>query len=137
MPGDITYKEWYNKYVKPHETPTGKGDWGLDDSGQILATDFIKAGTHYRTLPRYKSNAVVEYYTYKKRQKNYNLYDENGFLAKQINLGDHNNRKQHLFGKSGEHAHDVGVKNGKLDRSDARELTKEERRMFLGGDEVD
>ena len=40
---------------------------------------------------------------------------------------DHGNRKQHPFGKNGEHAHDIIWKDGKIAERRIRELTDQER----------
>ena len=57
-----------------------------------------------------------------------NYYDENGKQTKQISNHDHGNPKNHPFGKNGEHAHDYSYdENGDVTRSEARNLTDEER----------
>ena len=57
-----------------------------------------------------------------------NYYDGNGKQTKQVSNHDHGNPKNHPFGKNGEHAHDYSYdENGDVTRSEARNLTDEER----------
>lgn len=74
------------------------GKWETTSGGKIITTDAGPTSQHYRTPIRKAPNAVSMYYTNKKAQKNFDLYDENGYLLKQINLGNHNNKKNHPFG---------------------------------------
>ena len=56
-----------------------------------------------------------------------NYYDDSGRWILQVTNNDHGNRKQHPFGKNGEHAHDIIWKDGKIAERRVRELTDQER----------
>lgn len=56
-----------------------------------------------------------------------NYYDDSGRWVLQVTNNDHGNRKQHPFGKNGEHAHDIIWKDGKIAERRVRELTDQER----------
>lgn len=64
----------------------------------------------------------------KKGGTNRNYYDADGLWCKQISNYDHGNAKQHAYGKSGEHAHDIIWKDGEIVGRPARELTEDERK---------
>lgn len=130
--GDLNYEEWYNKYVKGYGEPTGKGDWSTDKSGKIVPTKEIPAGIHYRTSLKGESNGVVQYKTNGNKQTNYDLYDENGFIAKQVHLGNHGNAKRHNLGTVEtpiyEHVHEWTLdKDGKLKPNKGCAITSEGR----------
>lgn len=60
---------------------------------------------------------------------NRNYYGYDGRQTKQISNHNHGNAKAHQLGKHGEHAHDYTFgSDGKLTRSEARELTDDERK---------
>lgn len=109
--GDMAYKDWYNKYIKPSTLPTGVGKWEKDENGVVIPTAIISG--RYSPSLKGEPNSVVQN-TNKSGQINRNFYDSNGFLTKQIHNGPHNNIKQHPFGKEGEHAHYWQYENGKV-----------------------
>jgi len=109
--GDMPYKEWYNRYIKPSNSPTGIGDWAKDENGIIIPTEIIT--DRYSPTIKGEPNSVIQY-TNKSGQTNRNFYDSNGFLTKQIHNGPHSNKKHHPFGERGEHAHYWQYENGKV-----------------------
>lgn len=56
-----------------------------------------------------------------------NYYDAEGKWSKQLTNNDHGNKKNHPFGKKGEHVHDIKWKDGKVVERKVRELTDIER----------
>lgn len=123
--GDMAYKEWYNKYVKPSTLPTGIGEWVKDKNGIIIPTTI----TTDRYSPKVKGepNSVIQYYTQKSKQVNRDFYDSNGWLAKQIHAGSHGNIKLHPFGDDGEHMHIWKYEDEKIVDRRAVEIPKHER----------
>ncbi|MUP47738.1 hypothetical protein C3L57_00605 [Veillonellaceae bacterium M2-8] len=91
--GDLNYEEWYNKYVKPHVEPTGKGVYQYTEVGMIIPT--ISIPKNYRYSPKLKAepNAVIEYFTLQGKQRNIHVYDENEFPSKWFHMGVHGNQK--------------------------------------------
>ena len=67
---------------------------------------------------------------------NYDLYNNSGQLIGQINWTNHNNPKQHPFGKKGEHKHIIKWINNKMQRGKAEKLSKNDYILF-GGEEND
>lgn len=140
VPADMTYAEWYNKYIRPWNVPTGNGNWATDKQGRVIITKRIPKDTrNFRTVTHAAPNSVIMHYGKPgpHEQMDYDLYDENGYLAMQIHCGNHAMPKHHKFGEFGEHAvHWVWVeKSGKWSGhpSKNRELTEKERRMVHNG----
>ena len=132
IPKNITYESWYNTYIEPRLVPTGEGKWPKRKDGTIIVTKKLPAS--HQSIPlRGVPNSVVMRQTPKKnKQYDFGFYDSNGFMALQIHCGDHGNRKSHLFGRVGEHAHDwqwskdkKGKWNGRPDKG--RDLSEKER----------
>ena len=134
--GDLNYEEWYNKYVKPHVEPTGKGAYQYTEAGKIIPTKTITQSIHYRTKRRMNPNDVIERFTGKHHCRTFDIYDANGFLCLRIDLGNHGNRKQHPYGANGEHKHIITWENGKPIHGKAQALTEDDYKMF-GGDKDD
>lgn len=132
VPADMTYAEWYNKYIQPSMIPSGKGNWKTDDDDKIIVTQRIPASSHYRPSLKGTPNSVVEYTTMRGTQRNYALYDENGFIAVQIDYGNHGNSKQHPYGANGEHKHLWAWQDGKPKRSKPQGLSAKEQHVFRG-----
>lgn len=132
VPADMTYTEWYNKYIQPSMIPSGKGNWKTDDDDKIIVTQRIPASSHYRPSLKGTPNSVVEYTTMRGTQRNYALYDENGFIAVQIDYGNHGNSKQHPYGANGEHKHLWTWQDGKPKRSKPQDLSAKEQHVFRG-----
>lgn len=132
---DMDYEEWYNRYVKPNNSPTGKGDWKTDETGELVITKIIPEEAHYSTAKRGEPNSVVMHYGTNK-QHDFDLYDENGFVHLQIHCGDHGNRKRHPFPENGEHAAvwlwSFANGNWKPTIQGNHELTDQERRWVNG-----
>lgn len=131
VPGDLTYKEWYNEYVKPGTEATGRGTYSYTEAGHIIATKVIPSSQRYCTSRRAEPNAVIEHYTLRGTQKNYDIYDEHGFITKQIHLGHHGQPKRHNFGTLNNpeyrHVHSWVVVDGKISKPDkGRKIRKEE-----------
>ena len=131
-PADITYQQWYNKYIQPSMIPSGKGNWKTDGDDKIIVTQRIPASSHYRPSLKGTPNSVVEYTTMRGTQRNYALYDENGFIAVQIDYGNHGNSKQHPYGANGEHKHLWTWQDGKPKRSKPQDLSAKEQHVFRG-----
>lgn len=132
VPADMTYEEWYNKYIQPSMIPSGKGNWKTDDDDKIIVTQRIPALSHYRPSLKGTPNSVVEYTTMRGTQRNYASYDENGFIAVQIDYGNHGNSKQHPYGANGEHKHLWTWQDGKPKRSKPQDLSAKEQHVFRG-----
>lgn len=132
VPADMTYQQWYNKYIQPSMIPSGKGNWKTDGDDKIIVTQRIPASSHYRPSLKGTPNSVVEYTTMRGTQRNYALYDENGFIAVQIDYGNHGNSKQHPYGANGEHKHLWTWQDGKPKRSKPQDLSAKEQHVFRG-----
>lgn len=132
VPADITYQQWYNKYIQPSMIPSGKGNWKTDGDDKIIVTQRIPASSHYRPSLKGTPNSVVEYTTMRGTQRNYALYDENGFIAVQIDYSNHGNSKQHPYGANGEHKHLWTWQDGKPKRSKPQDLSAKEQHVFRG-----
>lgn len=134
IPKNITYESWYNTYIEPRLVPTGEGKWPIRKDGTIIITKRIS--DHQRTPIKGEPNSVVAHQSKKSNDEiDIDLYDENGFLALQVHLGDHGNRKNHPYGEFGEHVHPRQWQkdgNGKWKGGPnvVRELTPKERRWF-------
>lgn len=128
---DLSYEEWYNKYVKPHVERTGKGVYQYTEVGKIIPT--ISISKNYRYSPKLKAepNAVIEYFTLQGKQRNIHVYDENGFPSKWFHMGAHGNPKNHPYGRYGEHVHDFSLSDNC--KRNKRNLTKAEYIMINGG----
>lgn len=96
--------------------------------GTIVVTDDWTDKRHPHIDPQYKPFAVIETLSQNGTQHDRSYFDGNGVLVKQINGGPHGNIKKHPFGKHGEHRHDVSLINGKIERSNPRDLTDLERK---------
>ena len=127
VPADMTYKQWYEKYVKSIEKSTG---YQYNKDGTVIITDDWKNQGKV-TIPReYKPFAIIETVETKGgvTQINRNFYDSNGFLSKQIHTGNHGNSKNHPYGKNGEHIHNYKWKqNSKKPERTTKELSKQDR----------
>ena len=63
VPADMTYNEWYKKYIEPTIIPTGNADWKTNEQGYVVVTKQIsRSSKHYRTAPRAEPNAVIMHY---------------------------------------------------------------------------
>lgn len=111
--GNMTYQEWYRKYVdseKPLQNAVGQ--------------DIIKMR---KTMPKGQPNSITQVET-KKGGISRNYYDDSGNWSRQVTNNNHGNARQHSFGGHGEHAHDIIWKDGKIVDRPARELTMQERK---------
>lgn len=140
MPADMTYEEWYNKYIESTIIPTGNANWKTNEQGYVIVTKQIpKIIKHYRTAIHAEPNSVVMHYGKPgpHEQMDYDFYDENGYLAMQIHCGNHLMPKKHKFGEFGEHAAhwEWTQKEGKWKGHPLpnTELTEKERRLVHGG----
>lgn len=92
VPADMTYEEWYNKYIESTIIPTGNANWKTNEQGYVIVTKQIpKIIKHYRTATHAEPNSVVMHYGKPgpHEQMDYDFYDENGYLAMQIHCGNH------------------------------------------------
>ena len=80
-------------------------EWKITNTGRIIPTKIIDTKEHYRTLVQGNPNDVIQYFTGRNSDINYDLYNNSGQLIGQINWTNHSNPKQHPFGKKGEHKH--------------------------------
>lgn len=133
VPKNMPYETWYNTYIEPRLVPTGKGKWPTRKDGTIIATQILE-DSHKRIPIRSEPNNIV---LLKKHsgQHYFIFYDDNGFTAMHVHLGDHGNRKQHPYGEFGEHVHDWQWHKDEKGKwkggpSAVRELTPKERRWF-------
>lgn len=122
--GNLDYEEWYNKYVKRYTEPTGKGTYRYTEEGRIIPTKIIPKNQRYSPKLKAEPNDVIEYYTLQGKQRNVNVYDNNGFAAKWFHMGNHGNHKKHPYGKFGEHVHDFSISQNP--KENKRDLTQEE-----------
>lgn len=111
-------------------------EWEITNKGRIVPTKIIDKKEHYRTLVQGNSNDVIQYFTGRNSDINYDLYNNSGQLIGQINWTNHNNPKQHPFGKKGEHKHIIKWINNKMQRGKAEKLSKNDYILF-GGEEND
>lgn len=81
------------------------GEIRYNDYGQVIATDDWKSKNHPKIPAVYKPNAVIETASQNGQQIDRTFYDEKGRMMKQVHSGAHGNRKQHPYGKNGEHVH--------------------------------
>lgn len=130
VPGDLTYKEWYNEYVKPTTKPTGKGTYKFTENGKIIPTVTASKTKRYSPTRKGEPNAVIEFFTQRGKQRNIHVYDENGFIAKWFHMGAHGNAKNHPYGARGEHVHDFSISDNP--KKNRRELSENEY-ILMGG----
>ena len=129
--GDLNYEEWYNKYVRRYVEPTGKGIYQYTEAGKIIPTISIPKSHRYSPKLKAEPNAVIEYFTLRGKQRNIHVYDENGFPSKWFHMGAHGNRKNHPYGRYGEHVHDFSLSDNS--KRNKRNLTEAEYIMINGG----
>ncbi|MEG2354257.1 MAG: hypothetical protein RSB70_06465 [Clostridium sp.] len=98
--------------------------------GIIKITDDHK-GEHYSIPTTYKPYAVVEIskvYKNGYEQIDRTFYDKDGRMKKQVHSGHHDRKKQHPYGKHGEHTHTYQWDNeGKLIGKKVKEFTNKDR----------
>ena len=95
VPADMTYKEWYQRYVD--RMSTGEKIFAHHD----LENGIIKADKSNVKGTAYGVNLV----TSKKGGKTWNFYDGSGLQYLQVSDNDHGHKKESVFGTHGEHAH--------------------------------
>lgn len=98
------------------------------DDGTVVVTDDWRQREHPHLPQRYAPNAVVDTLSQNGRQRDRTFFDKNGQQIRQVSNGPHSNRKQHPYGKNGEHAHDIIWKDGQIIGRPHRELTDAERK---------
>lgn len=78
-----------------------------NSNGTLYVTDDWKLKKHPHINRKYKPFAVVEVIEIKGDyiQINRTIYDEKGYMHKQIHSGHHGNYREHPYGKNGEHIH--------------------------------
>ena len=109
---DMTYQEWYEWKMKAQTVQNAAG------------YDIIEVK---KTTQNAEPNSITQVVS-KQGGISRNYYDSDGKWVKQISNNNHGNRKQHPFGKNGEHAHDIVWKDGEIVERLVRELTIEERK---------
>lgn len=100
VPADMTYNQWYNKYIDLK--PVGEGTWKVDTEGRIVPTLQITDKGHFKPKTKSKPNDVIVHYE-RNGQRDYDIYDSHGFMTMQIHCGDHGFPKTHPYGIKGEH----------------------------------
>lgn len=95
VPADMTYKEWYQRYVD--RMSTGEKIFAHHD----LENGIIKADKSNVKGTAHGVNLV----TSKKGGKTWNFYDGSGLQYLQVSDNDHGHKKESVFGTHGEHAH--------------------------------
>ena len=95
VPADMTYVEWYQRYVD--RTSMGEKIFAHHD----LENGIIKADRSNVKGKVYGVNLV----TSKKGGKTWNFYDGSGLQYLQVSDNDHGHKKESVFGTHGEHAH--------------------------------
>lgn len=134
----MTYEEWYNKYVKPKTIPTGKGTHEFNEDGTIKPTIEVSKDERYKVKVKARPNEVIKYWSkFEKgnKQLNLTLYDEHGFMYKQLHYGHHGFPKKHAFSDAEGiekyyHTHEIKYdENHKVDNenSSVSAMTEEER----------
>lgn len=109
---DMTYQEWYEWKMKAQTVQNAAG------------YDIIEVK---KTTQNAEPNSITQVVS-KQGGISRNYYDSDGKWMKQISNNNHGNKKQHPFGKNGEHAHDIVWKDGEIVERLVRELTIEERK---------
>lgn len=109
---EMTYQEWYAWKMQSQTVQNAAG------------RDIIKVN---RTTPHGIPDSITQV-TSKQGGISRNYYDSEGRWIRQISNNNHGNKKQHPFGRNGEHAHDVIWENEKIVDRPARELTENERK---------
>ena len=109
---DMTYQEWYEWKMKAQTVQNAAG------------YDIIEVK---KTTQNAEPNSITQVVS-KQGGISRNYYDSDGKWVKQISNNNHGNKKQHPFGKNGEHAHDIVWKDGEIVERLVRELTIEERK---------
>ncbi len=96
-----------------------------------------KSGIIKLTISGHKSaptkatpNSVIDHISSKTgKVDKRSFYDEKGLKVKDIHTTDHGNRKNHPYGKNGEHAHDyTWCKDGNVKHGKPRDLETKERK---------
>lgn len=95
VPADMTYEDWYQRYVD--RTSMGEKIFAHHDLGNGI----IKADRSNVKGTAYGVNLV----TSKKGGKTWNFYDGSGLQYLQVSDNDHGHKKESVFGTHGEHAH--------------------------------
>jgi len=109
---NMTYQEWYEWKMKAQTVQNAAG------------YDIIEVK---KTTQNAEPNSITQVVS-KQGGISRNYYDSDGKWMKQISNNNHGNKKQHPFGKNGEHAHDIVWKDGEIVERLVRELTIEERK---------
>ena len=103
---------------------------GVDNfsEGSIIKVIPTKVIEGYSPPPiKSKPNDVIDHKGNNGKIKTRSFYDNNGNKIKDINTDNHDNPKNHPYGRNGEHAHDYTWKNNKIVGRNTRELTDTER----------
>ena len=94
-------------------------------SGKIKPDAVIEG--HERTPSKTEPLSIIDHRDYKGAIDKRIYYDESGRPYFEINTTNHANAKNHPYGKTGEHAHDIKWEDGKAKRQ-TRELSTQERK---------
>ena len=129
VPADMTYKEWYSKYVdEKGKSVKRKAFDKAIKNGTIVSVSGTTIG-HTPPGKRGLPNSVVQHNATNGDVLGRTYYDARGFKMKDVHFTNHKQPAHHPYGKIGEHAHDfVFDDEGKFVSRSTRELTDDERK---------
>lgn len=129
VPADMTYKEWYSKYVdEKGKSVKRKAFDKTIKNGTIVSVSGTTIG-HTPPGKRGLPNSVVQHNATNGDVLGRTYYDARGFKMKDVHFTNHKQPARHPYGKIGEHAHDfVFDDEGKFVSRSTRELTDDERK---------
>ncbi|HFO0024212.1 TPA: minor capsid protein, partial [Streptococcus pneumoniae] len=129
VPADMTYKEWYSKYVDGNRESIKRKAFDKTIKDGIIVS---VSGTTIGHTPPGKiglPNSVVQHNATNGDVLGRTYYDARGFKTKDVHFTNHKQPARHPYGKIGEHAHDfVFDDEGKFVSRSTRELTDDERK---------
>lgn len=137
VPGNMTYKEWEQAFVK---------GGAKDDMEQLSISDFLEKSVekgrndgiikvtrvvsgHGGAPKKETPGAIIDHIGKNGKVETRTFYGKDSYKEREITNHDHGYPKKHPYGKHGEHAHDYKWNEaGKLIERTTRELTEIERK---------
>ena len=124
----MNYRDWERVYVKKEiSLEDWKKSLNKKENDVIIKVTKTISG-HVKVPIQGIPNSVVDFLGKDGKTNNRVIYDDKGYLIKQINPNDHGNSKQHPYGKHGEHAHVFIWQDGKMIDRYVRALLETERK---------